>query len=318
MPSGFSEHPRKRVVREKWDTPVLQWLSAKWQAKYFYFGLPGPDVHDIRLWRSMIRRVLAFELESETGANPRTDIEALNRNLTFLRIPYSVYVGPMEEVVLDGQDRDGVNFSVDEFVTLFNLDFCGPITQRIETTGGRRCLRFEAIRAIVTLQRALFRKTGQRRFLILLTVHDAFHVSEMDRFVSNPDMAQETKAFVTETLRRHPLRSTRIARDTALLRAFVFSCLRDYLRGHNVGSVFLPPVSYMGTTAQSPMVHFLVVCTMQAPEAALVVDRQCAGDFLQMNALRATDNTLEVIGPRTAHRSAETDPVSYLATMQAE
>jgi len=316
MPSGFSDHPRKRIVREKWDTPVLEWLFRHWGVQYFYFGLPGPDIHDIRLWRAMIRRVLAFELESERNANPRTYVEALSRNLTLLQIPYSVYVGPMEEVVLDGQDRDGTKFSVDEFVTLFNLDFCGPITEKIATTVGHRCLRFEALRAIVTLQRALFRRTGQARFVILLTVYDSFHVKEMRRFLCNPDMAPETKQCLTRALRRRPLPNNTYTQHTELLRVFVFSCLREYLRGQNIESVFLPPVSYIGKTRNSPMMHFLIVCRMQDPQSAQADDRQCAADFHRFAAVRATDNGLEVIGARATQGSVQNDPVSYLTRMQ--
>jgi len=200
MAGRFEDHQRKRIVRETWDTPTLQWLYRKWGSKYFYFGLPGPGAFDIKLWREMISRIVAFEVENEGTKNPRKNIQELNRNLTLLGIPYSVYCGFMEEVLLDGEDRDGQELSLNRFVTFFNLDFCNRISGRIDTIEGRRCRRFEAFREILTLQRSLFRRTVANKFIILITAFDSLHVREIERFVSNPDLPEETAQFVNTVI----------------------------------------------------------------------------------------------------------------------
>ena len=64
MAGNFQEHPRKKIVREVWDTPVLQKLHRSWGCKYLYFGLPGPKALDVKLWKDMIGRVIAFEREN--------------------------------------------------------------------------------------------------------------------------------------------------------------------------------------------------------------------------------------------------------------
>jgi hypothetical protein len=49
MGNGFQDHPRKKTVREKWNTPLLRVLHEQWHTKFFYCGLPGPEAIDIAL-----------------------------------------------------------------------------------------------------------------------------------------------------------------------------------------------------------------------------------------------------------------------------
>ena len=314
----FRDHPRKRVVREQWDTPVLAWLHSRWRRKYFYVGLPGPEALDIQLWLDMIARVVAFEMESPRSQNPRKDLIALNKKLTLLNIPNVVYCGSMEEVLLWKEDYDGNSLVLDEFVTLFNLDFCNAITGRIDASDGtRRCLRFEALREIVTIQRSLFRRTGQNKFIMLITAFDSFHVKELQRFVSSSDLPGDTRSFIDTVLRQNPLPRTGYIQNTELLRIFVFSCMRDYLHGQNIRSIFLPTVVYTGRTQSTPMIHFAVICHMEPEEVAQVVDVQSAGDFLQMDIVRVRDEDLALVS-ELGRQARGTDPVSYLRQFHLE
>ncbi len=290
----FLDHPRKRVVREQWDTPILRALYEVWGKKYFYVGLPGPAAIDIELWRDMISRVVAFEMECQHAENPRKNIISLNRKLTLLNIPSSVYCGSLEEVVIWGKDIDRKEFHLDEFVTLYNLDFCNSITGRITTADGRhRCLRFEALREIVALQRTLYRQTGAGRFVLLITAFDSFHARDMKRFLSSDDLSPDVRAHCKAALgKRRLARLPVITGQTQLLRMFVFVCLRDYFRGQNVESWFLPPVSYLGRSESSPMVHFTVICSMGEMESAQVVDRQRARDFIKRGIVQANEQGL--------------------------
>lgn len=314
MPGSFHDHPRKRVVRERWNTPILEWLYNRWGRQYFYFGLPGPTISDIKLWRAMIRRVVAFELVSEKAGNPRKNIEELRRNLTLLNIPHAVYCGPMEEVVLWKEDHDGQELRLTEFVTLFNLDFCNAITGLIPTVGGgRRCLRFEAIREIVTMQRRLFRSTRINKFVMLITAYDSFHVRQIQRFVSNPALLPELRAFVNQIIRAYPLPACGMGRNTRLLKAFVFDFLRACFEGQNIQSFFLPPVSFLGSTARSPMIHFTVICIMEDEEAAQVVDEQGPSDFLRMKIVNASDHDIRVADGGYGEDVTVDDPVGLLS-----
>jgi hypothetical protein len=291
MPSPFEDHLRKRIVREKWNTPILEWLFNIWGAKYLYLGLPGPEAHDIKLWAKMIEKVIAFEITDDKGINPRGNFEQLISNLTLLNLPHIVYHGYLEDVVLWKQDLDEKEFTLDKFITLFNLDFCNSITGKVPTPDGRKCWRFEAIRELITVQRALYRATGASKFVMLITAYDAFHRREMDRFISKRDLAGEIRTAVKkERLVRVP--DSDLYRNTELLRLFMFDFLRTYLVGQNVKSFFLPAVKFFGRTKKSPMIHFCVVCEMENLESAQVVDEQSAGDFLGMDMVTAEDRGL--------------------------
>lgn len=311
---GFQDHERKRTVRDQWDTPVLEWLHKQWNTKYFYCGLPGPKALDIKSWLPMIRRVAAFELERENAANSRQNLIELSRNLTLMDLPHAVFCGSLEETILWREDDDGKQFDLDEVVTLFNFDFCGPITGKVETPKGRRCLRFEAIREILAVQRRLFRETGQGQFIMLITVHDSFHVNAVKQFLARPDAPAVVSNFARIVMNKRPLPGGGSTSNTDLLRLFVFSCLREYFHGQNVSSLFLPAVSYYGTTRHSPMMHFVAVCKMEDPESAMVSESQSLEDFLQMKVVRATDDAIEVEQGSLGSNASVASPTTLLET----
>ncbi len=246
MPSPFVDHPRKRIVREIWDTPILEWLFRRWGAKYLYLGLPGPEAHDIKLWASMVGEVIAFETTDDSRDNPRENLERINSTLTLLNLPYTVYHGNIEDVVLWKEDLDGIEFKYNKFVTLFNLDFCNAITGKVDAKDGRRCLRFESIRELITLQRSLYRTTGVSKFVILITVLDAFHTPEIVRFTGKSSLSNAMRTAVANILGEKRLLDRPIQHNTNLLRLFILDFLSNCLVGQNVRSFFLPLIKYEG------------------------------------------------------------------------
>jgi len=313
MTGRFLDHPRKKVVREIWDTPILRHIRDKWEANYFYCGLPGPEAIDIVLWRDMIRRIIAFEQLCE-GSYSRKNIAQLNRNLTVLQIPHKVYSGNMEEVIIDGIDLDGLTFEIDELVTLFNLDFCDHISSTISTYHGKELLRFEALREIISLQRRIYRITSSNKFILLITARDALHYNVINPFLANKDLPLEIRTFVDNVVDSRGIEQDQygLVYDSSLLKTFIFSCLRDYLRGQAVKSVFLPPVIYSGATEQSPMIHFVVICSMEDMETAQVTDDQIAEDFLRMKIIRVTDNNIEAANIDPEADTLVNDAISFI------
>jgi len=318
MPAGFADSPRKRTVRELWNTPLLKTVHNALGSQYFYCGLPGRDILDIRLWKDMIRRIIAFEVENPARDNPREDVVALSRNLSLIGIPHKVYCGHMETTVLLGRDDDGEPFEQDELITLYNLDFCNAITGRIETSEGRRCLRFEALRHLLSLQRARFLESGESRFILLLTIRDEFRAREMQSFIDDCEKPQAVADFLSGLPTLPQLAEGRMHSSTLHLKAFVFTTLRAYCRGHNVASLFLPPVRYVGRTSRSPMVHFTVLCRFRPVDNALPQEVQEAGDFLARASLRATDTELRIepCGAVETDASQFDDAASAVAFLQ--
>ena len=54
-----SEH--KILIREKWNQPLLEYLSKKNSEKLVYMGLPSSKAEDILTWISYIKVVIAFQ-----------------------------------------------------------------------------------------------------------------------------------------------------------------------------------------------------------------------------------------------------------------
>lgn len=287
---GF-DFPRKNTVREQWDTPVLAALSKHWCKKFFYCGLPGPEALDIKLWKDMIERVVAFQTLSDSG-NPRGEMIQLARELSILNMRHTVYCGALEEVLLRREDYDGKKFELNELVTLYNLDFCNCITGAVTTTAGRKRVRFEALRQIAAFQRELFRQCGATRFVMLLTVHDTFHPNCVTKRFRDSNLPEATRRFVRNARQPVPFgKEGVLCRSTDFLKAFVFTCLSDYMGGQNVMTVFLPAVAYMGRSTRSPMLHFVVICEM-GPAESPGGSRQSAQEFLELATMKATETAI--------------------------
>ena len=219
----------------------------------------------------------------------------------------------LEFIVLRGEDWDGKQFECNELVTLYNLDFCNALTGSVLTSGGLKKLRFEILLKIAALQRDLYRRQGASKFVLLLTVFDAFHIAPVRRRFNDPDLPEATRRFVASV--RHSstaLESAGMYQNTELLKAFVFTCVSDYLRGQNMQSVFLPPVAYTGSTAKSPMLHFAVVCEMGPQDLPLGDMEQSATDFFALATVRATETAIVLQKPRVQGLNEELDPVAFI------
>ncbi len=242
----------------------------------------------------------------------RKSCDELNRQLTLLGIPHTVFIGPLEELLVRGEDYDGRPLNVDRFITLFNFDFCGPITQKIRTRLGSRCLRFEALRQIVALQRRLFRAVSCSWFVLLVTVNETCSVDILRLFATAPDLPPATADYLARVTANNPLPQVGRVANTGVLKAFVFNTLRAYFRVQNVVSLFLPPVAYVGMTKRSPMIHFAVVCHMRREEAPFADDVQTAEHFLAMSVLKATDDSIEPCGDALLGDREVSDPLAVL------
>jgi hypothetical protein len=80
----FIDNPEKKIIREKWNTPLLQHLHGQ-GIKFRYMGLPGVDLIDVKLWKTMIEEIIAFEPRDENG-DGRGPIEKMRRNLKILAL----------------------------------------------------------------------------------------------------------------------------------------------------------------------------------------------------------------------------------------
>lgn len=286
------DSPGKKYIRENWNSPLLQEYSTQKGIKYLYLGLPGPKISDIKLWKDFIEYVIAFETKGR-GLDPRENIIVLNRNLTVLGLKYDVYYGFLENVIIVGKDSDGKIYKQEGLVTLYNLDFCNSITGKIDTEEGRRCLRFETLRKLMTIQRDIYLKNGMDKFILLLTIRDEFRTSVLKEFIERSNYSEKVRNYINCSLKETPMDGNLdLQNNTPILKAFIFTILRDYFKGHNIASFFFPIIKYIGRTSRSKMLHFTILCRMESECLPQPNEFQTAEEFLMQKSLFAKGDSI--------------------------
>lgn len=269
MPKPFTDNQSKRVVREKWDTPILRHLHDKYGARYRYMGLPGVDLIDVKLWKNMIDEVIAFEPPDRSG-DRRKSIKELRRNLKLQGIPGIAYYGSMEEVITLRQDFDGQRYSQAKVITLYNLDFCSEIASSIDTREqGKKVLRFEAIRQVLRDQAECYRMVGgPNYFILMLTVRNQIGAKKIHDFLNAPLLA-EAERFRDECGKIVPIPNGGILMGSHAwaLKAHLFNFLCMNFTNPNLSALLFPLVLYEGTPiittnvhVPSPMIHWVILC----------------------------------------------------------
>ena len=272
MVSPFTDNPEKRVVREQWDTPLLEHLHSRYGVRYRYLGLPGTDLIDVKLWRGMIDEVIAFEPPDDTDAG-RTAITDLRRNMRKAGIPGRAYCGSFEEVVLLRKDFDGEDYLQDQVVTLYNLDFCNEISSPVQTReSGRRVWRFEAIRQVLRDQFACYQSMGgPSHFILMLTIRNQINSRKIRDYLRPSTLQGDARAFYKKCSAEEgiPARGNLIGSHSWALKTLLHNMLHNYFGTPNFSGLFFPQVLYHGTRVrmrggrgflESPMLHWLVLC----------------------------------------------------------
>ena len=138
VPSGYTSSPEKDVIREHFDLPLVRRLHKSKKRPLAYFGLPGVEALDLRVWRSMLSKAVAVERNSYSCKMMQ---ETLDSRLPELQ--YSVFEGEVDETILLNKGREQesggraysvpvgnvYDASVDEYVWHFDvvyLDYFGP------------------------------------------------------------------------------------------------------------------------------------------------------------------------------------------------
>jgi hypothetical protein len=268
----FQDNPEKCVVREKWDTPLLQYLHEEYGIRYRYLGLPGPELIDVLLWKDMIDEVIAFE--PPDSDNGRTAFNELSFNLRKKGIKGIPYCGSLEEVVLLRKDFEGRAYNQDELVTLYNLDFCNEISSKVVTSDGdEKVWRFEAIRRVLQDQQNCGRNGASGRFFVLMiTVRDQISSTSIRTYLRPSCLQDDSRSFYDACSSINPIPKERnvslIGTHTWALKVLFHTMLCRYFGNPNFSALFFPQVSYAGTKVRngnsgfisSPMLHWVVLC----------------------------------------------------------
>jgi len=265
MGSAFADSAGKRTVRENWDTPLLRYLHETYGFRYRYFGLPGEDCHDVRLWRDMIDEVIAFEVPAKKGV-PTSTIVKLRSTLEGLNLPtYNAYYGAFESVVTSRLAFDGTPYKPSGIITLYNLDFCNRLDSKIPTPRGEELLRFAGIRQILLDQAEQNAEHQRPWFILMITVRHQMSLTGLSGIVHRPDVGADVASYVASCLAHVPLNADPATGQVKgqhawAFKAGLFDLLRGYLKGPHIEALFFPLVKYIGKTESSPMLHWLLFC----------------------------------------------------------
>ena len=164
----------KDLIREKVDLPLLERLHSIRGNPLNYFGLPGPDLKDIKSWRRLLGQVAAVERDED---NLRAMDETVSMEMPGLR--FTPHFGEIDRVILHDRglhwERGGEHYRpwvrisrpetghLNWYFDVVNLDYFGPFLPQ----GGRNARRrADAIRKLFDTERV----DSWGRWVLLVTV----------------------------------------------------------------------------------------------------------------------------------------------------
>lgn len=173
---------------------------------------------------------------------------------------YVVYDGFMEEVIFNGQDNSSsgsVQFSFDQAVTLFNLDFCNKITSPQEYRDSEGVYvkkhKFELIDKILEFQKGV--SADNQRFVLFLTINAGYDGAELSEYctVNHDELTVYNQC-------------PKDIKKQFILKHFVESVLYEKFCSKEFIPYFLPTVFYNGKNGVN-MMQFAIMCI--SPDAKL-------------------------------------------------
>lgn len=248
---SFTDHPRKIKFRSEWAEPILRHLCERLNKKLVYLGLPGIKALDILAWKSHLRKVIAFQADDYDGRSG--DITAEEELLELQRVlneleekkfieTYALYIGYIEQVVMSGEDNLGNPFVLNDYVTVYNLDFCNRMSTPYEVVGPDfntfKCYKIDVIDKLLQIEKERFLKGVDACFVMFLTVNAHF----IERMVSSINN-KIIKDYISKNLRG----ANGERRMVRLLKAYAFHALSEVFEKHDFHFEILPTIYYQGS-----------------------------------------------------------------------
>ncbi|ADQ78170.1 hypothetical protein Palpr_0008 [Paludibacter propionicigenes WB4] len=316
--SHFSPTLNKEIIRSKYNAPLLNYLTTTFKRKLVYFGLPSPDAGDIHEWIEYIEFVIAFQCrEYPKPSDPNQSAEAVKRlefNLVDLQrkgkiLDFNLYDGYIEEVIINGKDNDLLEFKLDKFITLYNLDFCNEVTspQKIFNTKKgefETIYKLNIIKMILALQNK--NNSHPHKFVLFLTLNANFWNVEAKDFEEIIKKDVRLGEFIETVSKLNGLE-----KDIRMLKAYVFKTLSDTLSVNNYTPHFLPVVRYNNNPFN--LVQFTIIGTYEETFGRNAIIKQNILDFLNEGFISPNLETSEMtnsVNQAIPEIKSETNPVS--------
>ncbi len=312
---GYMGHASKRAIREHWCKPLLGFLHDELGCKLTYLGLPSPEAHDILCWIEYLDNVIAFQCREypnpSSAKQTRDDVLKLENKLLELErsgrlSAFAVYDGYIEEVLIKGRDTAGEQFGQEDFITVYNLDFCNsiatPLRYIAEDGSIQSAFKSQAIRELLNWQRRAAVDPG--KFVMFLTLHSSFLADEEARYLKQ-EASQPVAGYLKKISRQlhGPEKSLRT------LRTYVYQLVTGHFSTFEFTPELLPTIYYEGA-GENWLVHFTVVGTLNRNPSGLASPLQSPESVLNQKFLwvnRSNSICLrntEGMSESNAHRNA--------------
>ena len=269
--STFISSTNKDFIRSNWGKPLLHFIYTKLNCKLIYMGLPSPDAEDIKEWIDYLSKIIAFQCRDYPRPSHPTQsknaIYELERMLSDFerkeKIESSaVYDGYIEEVILNGRDNSHNEFTQDETVMVYNLDFCNQITSPLpymDKNGEyKKAYKFQVIKEILQLQKSI--EDSSQKFITFLTIRAGFKDKDIFEFIKNANN-ETIKQFINNYSN-----ISGIDKKARILRIYIIETLRKFFQHYEYIPRFLPTIQYKGTGGAN-LLHFTIIGTRTKPIA---------------------------------------------------
>jgi len=219
---------------------------------------------------------------------------------------YQLYEGYMEQVVMGGFDDRAQEFNQNDYVTIYNLDFCNELTSPypvvFENGKTKFHTKLDVIEKLLKIQSKFSLSKPHDKFLMFITVNSKFLESDYD-LIAEPFYKKYKKSI------KNLIESDRMAR---LIKAYAFYYLDQIFKNCSFQVEFLPTMYYAGsgfyrdslTNQRFPtmMQTFAILGTNNFE--GIIPFKQNVEEYMNTKFLFATDKTL---ANYNAKRIVETD-----------
>jgi len=248
----YTDHKRKQVIRTHWCKEQIKLLSENLARKLVYLGLPGIEGLDILEWIEYLEKVIVFQCEEYKDGNYNTvhvDFDKLIELLDDLENSeklktYALYKGFIEDIVIGELDKSGGVFTLGNFITVYNLDFCNGLSTPRRTRNMKgdviEYYKIDVISRLIENQKELYETASIKDFILYLTVHSNFLESNMSD-VKCREITNYRKKYSS-------LKKGKDAATVRDLKAYTYNKVSEIFNSNTFHCEFLPPIFYQGSS----------------------------------------------------------------------
>lgn len=250
----FHASSAKRLIRQKWDRPILESALEARNHKLSYFGLPGPNIEDLLDWRDLLGVISGVERLRPHEPEHSEDLERHRRllvNVSVHDIPnFELLRGEIEDIIGDTLDIDGHTPARNDgkpphrmrfIYDLVNLDYLGGI-------GYKERGESKQVRAV----KKLFERQYGTSFVLLLTLNVRDKIGkEVTKYLE--EVRNRASGELKDIINWYACRPP--GEKAYKLKAVIPLFIKRTAEHNMFSSRAYPPIAYSGT-GDEKMVHF--------------------------------------------------------------